>query len=333
MSRTAPDVESFATTARFVAVSGGVGGAKLAVGLAELLGDRLTVIVNTGDDFEHLGLHVSPDIDTALYTLADLVNPETGWGRRDETWSFMGAVEQLGGPTWFKLGDKDLAVHVERTRRLRGGESLSSVTAHLAGSFGVSPRIVPMSDSAVRTLVDTDAGTLAFQEYFVRERCAPPVRRISFEGANAARPAPDIATAVGSPELSGIILCPSNPWLSVDPVLAVPGLKDLLRSAGVPIVAVTPIIAGQAVKGPTAKIMRELGLELTARTIASHYAGLLDGFVLDTADAPIARNIPVETLVTNTLMHTRKDKVALARECIAFCERIAKRTHPASARQ
>jgi LPPG:FO 2-phospho-L-lactate transferase len=317
-----------APSGRFVALCGGVGGAKLALGLAALLEDRLTVVVNTGDDFEHLGLHISPDLDTVLYTLADVVNPESGWGRRGETWSFMSAIERLGGPTWFRLGDADLAVHVERTRRLRAGESLSAVTAHLSARFGVRAAIVPMSDQPVRTVVETDCGVLGFQEYFVRERCEPAVRRVSYEGAAAARPAVAIAGALASAELQGIILCPSNPWLSIDPILAIPGMRDLLTAASAPIIAVSPIIAGQAVKGPAAKIMGELGLVPNAATVASHYAGLIDGFVLDTADASLAPAIDAQILLTGTLMTTRDQKVALARDCLLFCQRLKEAAAP-----
>ena len=210
----------------YVALSGGVGGAKLSLGLAQLLGDRLTVIVNTGDDFEHLGLAISPDVDTALYTLAGIVNPETGWGRRDETWTFMEAIGRLGGPTWFRLGDGDLAMHVDRTQRLKAGETLTEFCAHAAARLGIAARVLPMTDDPLRTVVDTDAGMLAFQEYFVREQCRPAVRTISFDGAAAAKPAPQVLAALSAPTLAGIIICPSNPWLSVDPILAVPGLRD-----------------------------------------------------------------------------------------------------------
>lgn len=317
-----------APSGRYVALCGGVGGAKLALGLAALLEDRLTLIVNTGDDFEHLGLHISPDLDTVLYTLADVVNTETGWGRRGETWSFMSAVEQLGGPTWFRLGDADLAVHVERTRRLRAGESLSTVTAHLSSRLGVRAAIVPMSDQPVRTVVETESGALGFQEYFVRERCEPAVRRVTYEGAAGARPAPATAGALAAAELEGIILCPSNPWLSIDPMLAIPGMRDLLTAARAPIVAVSPIIAGQAVKGPAAKIMRELGLVPDAAAVARHYAGLIDGFVLDTVDASLAPAIDAPILLTGTLMTTREQKVALAWECLLFCQRLKEAAAP-----
>lgn len=309
--------------ATFVALSGGVGGAKLSLGLAEVLGARLSVIVNTGDDFEHLGLAISPDVDTALYTLAGIVNPETGWGRRDETWTFMRALEGLGGPAWFRLGDGDLATHVDRTARLRAGETPTAVCAHLAGRLAIAARILPMADTPVRTVLETDAGTLAFQEYFVREQCRPAVRSIRFEGADAARPTPQVEQALAAPTLRGIVICPSNPWLSVDPILAVPGLRAALRASGAPVIAVSPIVAGKALKGPAAKIMGELGLQADAPAIARHYGDLLDGFVLDAADAGLAPEIDLPVLVTNTIMGTRDDKVALARECLAFCGRLA----------
>ena len=308
----------------YVALSGGVGGAKLSLGLARLLGERLSVIVNTGDDFEHLGLHISPDVDTALYTLAGLVNEETGWGRRDETWTFMGALAKLGGPTWFKLGDGDLATHVDRTARLAAGETLTGICAHLAVKLGVTARVLPMTDGKVRTVVETERGTLAFQEYFVRDQCRPAVRDIRYEGAAAAKPAPQVLEALAAPTLAAIIVSPSNPWLSVEPILALPGMRKALRAQGVPVIAVSPIIAGKAVKGPAAKIMAELGLEPDSRSIAWHYEGLIDGFVIDTADEALAAGMPMPAIVTNTMMRTLDDKVALARQCLAFCDRLAR---------
>jgi LPPG:FO 2-phospho-L-lactate transferase len=313
---------------RYVALSGGVGGAKLSLGLMHLLENRLTIIVNTGDDFEHLGLYVSPDIDTTFYTLSDLVNPETGWGRRGESWNFMAAVAQLGGPGWFRLGDGDLALHVERTRRLRAGESLTAITTHYAKSFGIAAKVLPMSDDPVRTIVDTDIGRLAFQEYFVREQCSPRVSAISFEGAAAARPCGLALDALAAPDLAGVIICPSNPYLSVDPILAVPGIKEALKACKAPVIAVTPIIAGKAVKGPTAKIMRELRLDADAVTVARHYAGLICGFVLDSEDAVSEADIGLPTLVMNTLMRSLDDRIALARACIGFCAELRKGARP-----
>lgn len=313
---------------RYVALSGGVGGAKLALGLAHLLADRLSIIVNTGDDFEHLGLHVSPDLDTALYTLAGLVNAQTGWGRHSETWTFMAALRQLGGPGWFNLGDGDLATHVLRTLSLRAGETLTAVCADLARRLAIASHILPMSDEPVRTLVETDAGTLAFQEYFVREACGPRVKQIRFAGAETAKPTRQVLQALAHDELRGIIVCPSNPWLSVDPILAVPGLRQALRAARVPVVAVSPIIAGQAVKGPAAKIMAELGMAADSRSIAGYYAGLVDGLLIDVRDAALAAQMPLPVKITGTLMQTLDDKIALAGECLSFCAELAAAANP-----
>lgn len=312
-------------SARYVAVSGGVGGAKLSLGLAHVLGDRLSVIVNTGDDFEHMGLYVSPDVDTTLYTLAGLVNPETGWGRRDETWTFMQAVATLGGAQWFRLGDGDLATHVERTRRLAGGETLTAVTADFARRLGIAGAVLPMADAPVRTMIETPDGEIGFQDYFVRQQCRPVVQGLRCRGAKRARPTQAVIDALAHPELAGIIICPSNPWLSIDPILAVPGMRPALKAAGVPIVAVTPIIAGRAVKGPTAKIMGELGLKPDAATIARHYDGLIGGFILDAADADLRDRIGVACHVAATLMRTLDDRVALAQEAIAFCARLGEK--------
>ncbi len=308
---------------RFVALSGGVGGAKLSLGLAHLLGDRLGIVVNTGDDFEHLGLYVSPDIDTTLYTLSDLVNPETGWGRRDESWNFMGALQKLGGPGWFRLGDSDLAMHVERTRRMREGETLSTITARFGTALGVAAKVLPMSDDPVRTMVATDMGVLAFQEYFVREQCRPRVKEISFTGAASAKASALALAALAAPSLEGVIICPSNPYLSVDPILAVPGLVPALKACAAPVIAVTPLIAGKAVKGPTAKIMSELGLKVDAATVLRHYAGLIDGFVLDREDAASEAGLGLPALVTNTLMRSFDDKLVLAMACLGFCRQLS----------
>lgn len=308
---------------RIIAMSGGVGGAKLAEGLARNSnGTPLTLIVNTGDDFNHLGLHISPDIDTALYTLAGLVNPETGWGRRDETWSFMQALEQLGGETWFRLGDADLAMHVERTRRLVAGETLCDITADLASRLGILAQVLAMTDDQVRTRVDTDIGELDFQHYFVREQCRPQVSHIEFKGAAAAQPAPQVIQALQSGEAEAIILCPSNPYLSIAPILAIPGMRELLRSAGVPVVAVSPLVGGAAVKGPTTKIMDELGLSVSALQIVEDYAGLIDGFVLDSRDAHLRDQIDLPVAVTDTLMRTAHDRLRVANETLAFASSL-----------
>jgi len=307
---------------RVIALCGGVGGAKLAMGLYRILGEKLTIVVNTGDDFEHLGLCVSPDIDTVLYTLSGLANRELGWGRGDETWNFMEAVTVLGAETWFRLGDRDLALHVERTRRLKAGHSLSEIVRDFAKSLGVTAEIVPMSDDPVRTMVVTSEGTLPFQRYFVERRCVPKVERIFFEGAELARPNPALREALADPNLAAIILCPSNPFLSIDPLLSIPGLVTLLRQAAVPLVAVSPIIGGKAVKGPTSKIMSELGLAANTQAIADHYAGLLDGLVVDETDRAESVSLALPVRVTATLMTSDADRERLARDVLDFASQL-----------
>jgi LPPG:FO 2-phospho-L-lactate transferase len=308
-----------------VALSGGIGGAKLALGLYRLLPPRtLRVVVNTGDDFDHLGLRICPDIDTTLYTLSNRENPATGWGRRDETWSFMSALAELGGPTWFKLGDRDLALHVERTQRLARGQPLTAVIDDFARCFGIDAEIIPMSDQPVCTRIQTNDGELGFQEYFVRLRCEPQLCSLSFAGASEARPAPAAQQALTPGAAQAIVICPSNPYLSIDPILAVAGMRELLRAAGAPVIAVTPLIDGQAIKGPTAKIMSELGIERSPVAVAQHYAGLIDGFVLDTNDRALERQIAVPCLITETLMTTLADRERLAAETLEFASSLFK---------
>ncbi len=307
---------------RYLALSGGVGGAKLALGLTHAVpADQLCVVANTGDDFEHLGLTICPDIDTLTYTLAGLNNPETGWGRAGETGGFMAALEALGGETWFFLGDGDLATHVERSRRLAAGETLSAITDDFRQRLDIRAAIVPMSDRPVRTTVLTPDGPLAFQHYFVREQCRPRVTGFRFDGAEAAEPAPAFAEALADPDLAAIVICPSNPFISIDPILAVPGIRDALANSAAPVVAVSPIVGGRAIKGPTAKMMRELGLPGTAVAVARHYAGLIDGFVLDSGDAGMAdavRELGLGVTVTNTVMTSLEDRIALAEAVLAF---------------
>jgi LPPG:FO 2-phospho-L-lactate transferase len=314
-----------------VALCGGVGGAKLALGLYRVLPHgSLTLIVNTGDDFDHLGLRICPDLDTALYTLAELANPELGWGRRDETWTFMKTLADLGGETWFRLGDADLALHVERTRRLKAGEPLSRIVADVAQRFGIHAAIVPMTDEAVRTRVHTREGVLAFQEYFVRRRSEPVVTALEFAGAAEARIAPEALAALNAPQLAAIILCPSNPYLSVDPILALPGMRAALSAAPAPVIAVTPLVAGKAIKGPTAKIMRELNVPLSSVAIAQHYAGFMDGFVLDRADATLAPDFSCSLLVADTLMVTIQDRERLAHQVLQFAATLRRPAEDAS---
>jgi LPPG:FO 2-phospho-L-lactate transferase len=314
------------TGVRVVALSGGIGGAKLALGLYRILPpDALMVVCNTGDDFEHLGLLISPDLDTVMYTLAGIANPETGWGRAGETWTFMAALEQLGGETWFLLGDADLATHVERTRRLNAGDTLSAIADDFRERLGVRARIMPMCDAPVRTMVLTEDGVLPFQRYFVERRCEPRVSGFEFQGALAARPTAAILEALESDGLEAVVICPSNPFISIDPILAVPGMRAALVACRVPVVAVSPIIGGRAVKGPTAKIMAELGIPASARAVAHHYDGLLDGFVLDETDAAESEGIDLPCLATRTLMASEVAKRALAAEVLAFARRLGAR--------
>ena len=308
---------------RVVALSGGIGGAKLALGLSRIVpGENLVIVANTGDDFEHLGLRISPDLDTLMYTLAGLANLDAGWGRAGETWTFMSALKRLGGEAWFLLGDGDLATHVERTRRLAAGESSSAITADFCRRLGVVPRVLPMSNQPVRTVVRTPDGELDFQRYFVERRCKPEVLGLRFDGVEDALPHPEWMRHVACPDTAAIVICPSNPFISIDPILALPGVKEGLRKASAPVVAVSPIIAGDAVKGPTAKMMRELGQPVAAHAVAAHYAGLIDGYVLDTADAGEADRIAVPCRVTATLMREEQDKVRLASEVLRFAEAL-----------
>jgi LPPG:FO 2-phospho-L-lactate transferase len=307
-----------------VALTGGIGGAKLALGLYRVLPPgALACVVNTGDDFVHIGLHVSPDLDTTLYTLAGCDNLEQGWGRRDETWTFMRVLEELGGESWFRLGDGDLALHVERTRRLARGERLSTIMDEVRQRLAITSRLLPMSDDPVRTRVLTRDGELAFQEYFVKLRAEPEVRAITFASATQARPGAGVEDALLSPQLRAIVICPSNPYLSIDPIFAIPGLPAALRARGIPVVAVSPLINGRAVKGPTAKIMRELGIETSNRAIAAHYGELLDGLVIDEADGPEALPSGGPSIhVTRTLMQTLEDRERLARSTLEFADRL-----------
>jgi LPPG:FO 2-phospho-L-lactate transferase len=317
-----------------LALSGGIGGAKLALGLSRVLPpETLTVVANTGDDFEHLGLSISPDIDTLMYTLAGLDNPETGWGRKDETCTFMSALAQLGGETWFKLGDADLALHVERTRRLQAGESLSQITADLCRKLGVPVRILPMSDDPVRTRIRTDDGWLDFQDYFVRYQSQPVVREIVFAGAADARPQPHFTAALADPNLRAVIICPSNPLISIDPILSLPGLRDALMACKAPVVAVSPIIAGRAVKGPTAKMLGELGVVPSAEVVARRYEDMIDVFVADPDDAAVMSHagLNLEIFATPTLMRTLADREHLARAVLDAADRAAlRRSSPLS---
>jgi LPPG:FO 2-phospho-L-lactate transferase len=307
-----------------VALAGGVGGARLAHGLAMLLPPgELAVVVNTGDDFSHLGLRISPDPDTVLYTLSGLADAERGWGREGESWNFMSAVGQIGGETWFQLGDKDLAIHVERTRRLATGEPLTAIMADFARRLGILHTIVPMSDDPAPTLVHTDEGVLSFQDYFVRLRCAPAVHRLEF----AARPpSAGLRSLMSDQKISGVIICPSNPLLSIDPILSVDGVRAWLLDRQMPCLAVTPLIGGKAVKGPAAKIMREMALEPSVRGVAKHYMGLIDGLLIDSQDAHELADTPsLAIFATDALMVGEEGRRRLANEALQFLARLRQR--------
>jgi LPPG:FO 2-phospho-L-lactate transferase len=299
-------------SARYTVLTGGVGGAKLVDGLYRLLPpNSLTAIVNTGDDFRHFGLPISPDIDTLLYTLSGKSNQALGWGREGETWNFMAALTSLGGENWFNLGDADLALHILRGAALAAGEPLSAIISRFAKAWELQLSILPMSNDTVATWVETDMGLLAFQRYFVERQCAPKVSAVRFEGADNAAPAPGVIDAIMESE--AVFIAPSNPWLSVDPLLAIPAIRAALKTTRAPVIAVSPLIEGKSVKGPTAKLMGELGLAVTNHSIAAHYGDWLDGLVIHGGDeAPdglvIAR--------TDTLMTSPTDRERVARAAL-----------------
>jgi LPPG:FO 2-phospho-L-lactate transferase len=306
---------------KIVAFAGGVGGAKLADGLARyLLPENLTIVVNTGDDFEHWGLKICPDLDTVCYTLAGLANPETGWGRTAESWEVLENVRQIGGLDWFHIGDKDLATHLERTRRLKANQPLSQIVHDFCRAWGIAPTVLPMTDQFVATLVNTvEMGELAFQEYFVHQHCEPVVKSFHFAGIDQAKPAPGVLEAILHSD--AVIFCPSNPWVSIDPILKLDGIRSALAKKKV--VAVSPIIAGETVKGPAAKMFAEMGISPSAFAVANHYKGFISDFVLDVKDAEIANEIQaigIRPLVVNTLMKSSTDRLQLAQDVLNFIQ-------------
>ncbi len=320
---------------KIVALCGGVGGAKLALGLERISQPgTTTIVVNVGDDFEHLGLRICPDIDTVLYTLGNLSDLERGWGRAEESWNFIENVKRLGGDDWFRLGDKDLALHVTRTQHLHRGGSLSDFVARAAKLLDIRSNIVPATDEVISTMIDTDQGVLPFQEYFVKLRCVPRIKSIQFEGAASAVAAPGVLSALSDPALHAIIICPSNPYLSVDPILAIPGITAALRNSSAPVIAISPIVGGAAIKGPTAKIMTELSFAPSQRSIAAHYQGLIDALVVDVSDESEARGLSVQTFVVPTVMTTIEQKIQLARDVIdaAASLRVNSLSHRGAAR-
>jgi len=310
-----------AASSHVLALSGGVGGAKLAAGLAAVLPpERLTIVVNTGDDFEHLGLTICPDIDSVTYALAGLNDTERGWGVKDESWKALEMLGRLGEAQWFNLGDRDLGMHIARSWRLRAGETLSDITARLTGGLGIAHPVVPMSDAAVRTQVRTDGGWLDFQQYFVAEKCEPVAREIGFAGTPGAAPSPIFAEALARDDLAAVVICPSNPYLSVDPILAVDGVGDALAALEAPVIAVSPLVGGKALKGPLGKLLAELGRAADNRAIADHYAGLVDHLVIDELDAGDSQGLRDAGLcvtVAQTVMQDAGDRERLAREVLA----------------
>ncbi|MGB7093950.1 MAG: 2-phospho-L-lactate transferase [Anaerolineales bacterium] len=314
---------------KVVALAGGVGGAKLVDGLAKILpGESLTIIVNTADDFDHFGLRICPDLDTVCYTLAGIANPKTGWGQEGETWQAMETVDQLGGPTWFRLGDRDLGTHMERTRLLKEGKVLSEICHNFSTKWEIAARVLPMSDDRVATVVHSSEGDLPFQDYFVKYHCEPQVSGFYFEGVDSATPAPGVLESLLAADL--VVICPSNPWVSIDPILAVTDIPGAMieNVEGKCVIAVSPIIQGKTVKGPAAKMFLEMGISPSAANVAVHYGsissgGLLSGFILDTLDEDqqnAIHKLGISSLVRNTLMKTPTDRINLAEQVIEFGE-------------
>lgn len=298
-------------------LAGGTGGAKLAHGFQQVLDPgELTVIVNVADDAEMFGLHISPDLDTVLYTLAGVANPETGWGVAGDTWTALDSLGRYGEPSWFRVGDADLATHVRRTHLIGDGASLTDATRSMAEALGVPSRVLPATDDRLRTVIQTDAGDLAFQDYFVRLQQQPEVRGVRLEGLERAQPTPEVLYAIGTAGM--LVIAPSNPVVSVEPILAVPGVRQAIVAAGrrgTPRVAVSPIVAGAALKGPADRMLESLGHEVSALGVARLYAGLIKTFVLDEADADLAPRVEelgMQALVLPTVMRDDADRAALA---------------------
>ena len=302
-----------------LALAGGVGGAKVALGLARLLPpDQLVIVVNTGDDDCFHGLHVSPDVDTVMYTLAGLADPDRGWGLAGETFNALEMLGRYGSDTWFNLGDRDLATHIRRSQLLQQGATLSEVTAELCHHLGVAHRIVPMSDEPVRTMVGTQAGELPMQQYFVQHLAEPRVTGVRYAGAEAALPSPEFQGALDRARL--VVFCPSNPFLSLGPILAIPGVRESLKGFPGRRVAVSPIVGGAALRGPAAKIMSELGQEVSSVGVARWFSGICDIFFIDDQDrelSPAITALGIKPVAAPIIMNSEADKVDLARRVLA----------------
>ena len=309
---------------KVVALAGGVGGAKLCLGLARVLGpDELQIVVNTGDDEEFYGLHVSPDLDTVTYTLAGMANPDTGWGIQGDTFDTLSSLGSLGEDTWFGVGDRDLATNIVRTNMLRQGRALSDVTEHISGSLGVEHSIVPMTDDRVRTTVLTESGPMPFQEYFVKLRCEPKVKGVSFDGAEGATMSAAFQEALDS--CDALVICPSNPYLSVAPILSIPDVRHRIEEMTAVRIAVSPIVGGRALKGPAAKMLGEMGEDVSCVGVARQYVGLCDVFVIDAVDRGFSdeiNSLGMEAAVLDTVMKTDDDKIALARSVLDIAANV-----------
>ena len=305
---------------KVLALAGGVGGAKLALGLRDILDEEsLAIVVNTGDDEEFFGLHVSPDLDTVMYTLGGIANPDTGWGISGETFRSLNRLRQYGVDTWFNLGDLDMATHIRRTQLLGQGNTLSEVTNSLCSSLGIAHSIFPMTDDTLKTIVITEISEMSFQEYFVKNRCDPRVISLRFDSPSECSPSPGFVTALNESDL--LVFCPSNPFLSVDPILAVPGVRKKIENFRGARIAVSPIVGGEAIKGPAGKILRELGHEVSCVGVAKRYVDLCDVFIIDNVDADLASTIEklgMRVVVTNTIMNNDQEKRTLAREILSL---------------
>ena len=311
---------------KIIALSGGVGGAKLCLGLHQICEpEELYFIANTGDDFLYLGFYISPDVDTLVYTLAGVNNTKTGWGRTDETWKTHNVLGELGADNWFKLGDKDLALHLYRSKALRNGKGLTSITQDIANRFHIKATVLPMSDHMIQTVIDTNKGLLSFQEYFVKQASKPKIKSISFKSNNP-EPTAEVTETLMDPDLKGIIICPSNPYLSIDPILSIEKIRRSIAESKKPRVAVSPLINGQSVKGPTTKIMDELGLKTNVLTIAQHYKDYVDGIVIDTSDQGYIGQIEsmgIHVKLSNIMMNNDDDKKRVAEDVINFIDHIS----------
>jgi LPPG:FO 2-phospho-L-lactate transferase len=305
-----------------VALAGGVGAAKFLRGLVAVIApEELTIISNTGDDIVLFGLHISPDIDIVAYTLSGLVDEERGWGLQGDTFHSLAMLHRYGEATWFNLGDRDLATHVLRTQRLRAGSSLTEITAYLCRALGLTTRILPMCDQPVPSLVRTPAGLFHLQEYLIQRGGQEEVVEVVYHNIEHATPAPGVQEAIAQAE--AILFCPSNPVISLGTILAVPGIRQAIRTSGAPVVAISPIIQGATLKGPADKMLRGLGLEVSAYGVAQYYGDLLDALIIDTLDAALQsrlREAGLHVEVTNTIMRTLEDKVALARTTMALAK-------------